>query len=778
MDLSGQELQSLYNAYVLYNNWGSMSPAQKSKAIMTLGLQGYRFASGKDLATEYIVKPSAANGNEGLTFGQAFQLFGTGINAYSLAKNWKQMNDIQKIAGGAQFANSVAATAKGFGLLGAGTQGTAAATATAAQLTSQGWSQASGYGVGAVTAQAGTKIPQGYTLAANGGDGLIAVPAANASSSGGAVTGGAEVSNGMSDAARGAQAIAGAYNVYAGAEKGGVAGYGQAAAGGLQAYGAYANNASYGGYAGAVMQGVGAYSDWTSGQYTSEEIVQETQKRVGLAVADVYTGGLASTTANVFKSTPLGQKTDQLYNKIDSKVNPMTFLGGKALGKLGIGGGSKTKDNELNRLRALKEQGIDIPDAVLQGLSTPKGSSKADLIARAEATGGNVEFARSRKEDTLRTDDILNSATFVEKYPDWFKKSAAERNKIGQEVLDQGLVREHHGTIDVDWEGFKPSQTPRQRQISPDAKYLTQNAQKVYGGWINHDIPKEGNGTIGGSAFVAGLSKMNKDNPYMSSAIEAYSLANDLSKKGTTESRHNKRAIMKALKNEGLLTDENTHMLSDGTESEVSTLQYNFKDSDYDYLAGLIGAGGLSLKSGKKGKGLSEAGVALGMSWLGNVPKGAKLMPETFAAVQQNARAGWAKLGINSKADAYQLANQAFAEDRFDAFDHHRLQRTADYVFDDDGFNKFQNTLGGKNRGIEVALEVSDRPLSSPSAGNIDPGRIPSNIQGSPQSRDPGRVPANIAPQTSSPIGGVLSVSRDDVIARNRNRYAQPGMGV
>ena len=120
-DKTQQALSTAFGAYNLYNQWGQLSPAQKSIGLASLGLQGYKTATGTDIAKTSIIKPS--DGNPGLNVGQALGLFQAGYNVYSLAKNWNQLNTIQKIAAGSGDAAQIAQLAQSFKLLGSGTQG-------------------------------------------------------------------------------------------------------------------------------------------------------------------------------------------------------------------------------------------------------------------------------------------------------------------------------------------------------------------------------------------------------------------------------------------------------------------------------------------------------------------------------------------------------------------------------------------------------------------------------------------------------------------------------
>lgn len=136
----------------------------------------------------------------------------------------------------------------------------------------------------------------------------------------------------------------------------------------------------------------------------------------------------------------------------------------------GLLGSSDTWKTEGNRLGELEEEGIFVPQNLLDGRPTgPR--SRSDLINQdlakdfigRDASGNwvNNKFAESRDEADLRAEDIVNYATFAEQDPLWFQKSLEERLDVAGQALNAGAVREHHGTIDIDWKKFSPAQAPR-----------------------------------------------------------------------------------------------------------------------------------------------------------------------------------------------------------------------------------------------------------------------------------------------------------------------------
>lgn len=118
-----------------------------------------------------------------------------------------------------------------------------------------------------------------------------------------------------------------------------------------------------------------------------------------------------------------------------------------ALGKIGDKDQWKTEGKRVNKLR---EQGVYVPEQFTPTLT--KGRSKEELIElERQRPDGNVKFAESRKEEDLRPQDIVGYMAFAERDPQWFKKPLSEQLKIAQQALQAGAVREHKGTIDVDW---------------------------------------------------------------------------------------------------------------------------------------------------------------------------------------------------------------------------------------------------------------------------------------------------------------------------------------
>lgn len=319
----------------------------------------------------------------------------------------------------------------------AGAQATTKAGATAAttgtsQAASQAGTAAAAQAVesGAVTSvAAGEAVPAGYTAVGTAADGGTIVASNSALSSG--------ASEGIT-------------------------------AGDMGTYLAYA----YGAYQGHKLLQSNA---------TGKEKAQGVHDRVELGAADTFTFGLA-TPAFEFANSRWGG-TMQKGRDFRSKIDPMEGVIAKWIG-------DKQFLTEGNRLRELHKKGIEVPQDPNGPLTLKHGRSKDKLIQIAKDTGGNVKFAESRNEADLTPQDLLGYATFYEKFGnDWNSMDEEQKKAIAALAIQGGAVREHHGTVDVDWtkpgleEGvsqfmgsnYKPAQG------SPLAQALAKPIQKPIG---------------------------------------------------------------------------------------------------------------------------------------------------------------------------------------------------------------------------------------------------------------------------------------------------------
>jgi hypothetical protein len=177
-------------------------------------------------------------------------------------------------------------------------------------------------------------------------------------------------------------------------------------------------------------------------------------------------------------------------------------------------------------------------------------------------------------------------------------------------------------------------------------------ALKVYRNWTKDGI-KQDRGVIGGSAFVSGLNKLNVFNP------------------------------------EGL-----------GSAVVYNTLKHVVGKGSIDALPTMLNVMGVNLERLVHGESNPEID-AKGMRYKTVGP----LLKGTFEEVAVAMRREYALNNIVNKEQAYQLANQAFAEGRFSAIDVVSAQRAADMVYDDTGYYVASNFSGGVNDGLFLSMK-------------------------------------------------------------------------
>lgn len=208
-------------------------------------------------------------------------------------------------------------------------------------------------------------------------------------------------------------------------------GYGSAAAGAFNA--------------GAALMGDG----------TEEEKTQQAAHQVGMAVANYYTAGLAGLADGYARNQWGGT-----MKKVDD------FMWNNPLGAMyGLNLATRPFDTdkwktEGNRVKKLLESGVEVPEEFRGRMYQKRGLSKKQLVNPKYANDFqgmtadgwvNNKFQNSRNEGDMTYFDLAPYAAWAEKRNDWWKLSDAQRRAITDKAQAAGAVREHHGTLDIDW---------------------------------------------------------------------------------------------------------------------------------------------------------------------------------------------------------------------------------------------------------------------------------------------------------------------------------------
>lgn len=199
--------------------------------------------------------------------------------------------------------------------------------------------------------------------------------------------------------------------------------------------------------AGASSFGLADALGGVGGAYALYDLFKNKKSGLGGALQGGLGGGL------------LGSATAGGLAALGTTVAPGvgTLIGaglGAGLGYFGNMGDKDRFQDEYKRAQALRDKGIDWK---FNAEKPTQGRSIDELIALENekvkaGQFGNPTFAASRNEADLKPQDITGYAAFGEKFgKDWMGTTEAARNAIAQQILNAGGVREHHGTIDINF---------------------------------------------------------------------------------------------------------------------------------------------------------------------------------------------------------------------------------------------------------------------------------------------------------------------------------------
>jgi hypothetical protein len=115
---------------------------------------------------------------------------------------------------------------------------------------------------------------------------------------------------------------------------------------------------------------------------------------------------------------------------------------------------------EGKRVKGLLDAGVEVPEAAQARMYQKRGLSKKELVNPNYANDFqgwtkdgyvNNKFENTRNESDMTYETLAPYAVWAEKRNDWWKLSDAQRRAITGAAQKSGAIREHHGTLDVDW---------------------------------------------------------------------------------------------------------------------------------------------------------------------------------------------------------------------------------------------------------------------------------------------------------------------------------------
>jgi len=194
---------------------------------------------------------------------------------------------------------------------------------------------------------------------------------------------------------------------------------------------------------------------------------------------------------------------------------------------------------------------------------------------------------------------------------------------------------------------------------------ISSGAVGVYTKWNKKDAKTKDKGVEGGSALIAGLTALKKSNPYLYGALVSF--------------------------------------ITKYSHKDVKS------DNSLSYAASLAGIALARIVSGKSEEKADKEGVMIANRI--NDSSAAE-----WAKLQINLKGYYASFGVGSKADAYQLSNQAYSEERIDESDLVAMHEIFDIVYDQNGLELVERLMNGKDRGLEIVRAGEDNPHNTMTA--------------------------------------------------------------
>lgn len=177
-------------------------------------------------------------------------------------------------------------------------------------------------------------------------------------------------------------------------------------------------------------------------------------------------------------------------------------VGGFGLNEIAGLGDKDMFKTEHNRMMELQEEGFrDLP---INPNPLQHGQSKEELIAQAEASGNQdaIQFAKTRDENFISPEALSTHAQLIRMAGK--DATQADRFKLAQDIVaaqraNGGVLREHHGTIDIDqgqFDAWKNAATPPPANPAAPVEANPTTPPEITGGKLPPDQAKRVSGSI------------------------------------------------------------------------------------------------------------------------------------------------------------------------------------------------------------------------------------------------------------------------------------------
>lgn len=257
-------------------------------------------------------------------------------------------------------------------------------------------------------------------------------------------------------------------------------------------------------------------------------------------------------------------------------------------------------------------------------------------------------------------------------------------------------------------------------------QYAKAGYNQYYSGGTRNQKVGYGAAVLGGN-FVAG--------PLLGPvSLGVMSVAHSMFKSGKSRDQKGRDWFRGDLKTKGIYNEDFTLDLADGTKANVGldggakhTVRYVDKlldkhnrsgeigmyDADYtndlDFVGSMAGTTLTRLLYGGRDKLIDQTGYQMGNAFLGKAGFGADMTLDNFNTVMGNARGVFAKAGIKSKEDGFELVSRALREGRLSTADAISAQQALNMMYDKNGFDTASKLMQGRWNGVDKLVDAPER---------------------------------------------------------------------
>jgi hypothetical protein len=261
-------------------------------------------------------------------------------------------------------------------------------------------------------------------------------------------------------------------------------------------------------------------------------------------------------------------------------------------------------------------------------------------------------------------------------------------------------------------------------QVAGGALSIASGLYTIYNSWGTGGVQGGIQGAIGAAGVSAGMTAIGMWNPYVAAAIAVTAIAGGAVHTGKSKEQLKRDLVRNVFKELGVTNDRGEFELPDGTiatigkdgKSEQREVKDRSKfigkddrklnpyDTDYtndlDFMSSMFGITLSRVLSGAVATNVNQVGSQMGNALLANIGTGKELTKENFDKLITNARAIYAKAGIKSREDLYQLANLMFKEGRINQTQMISMHQTAEMLYGNKNYDYALNLMKGRNANI------------------------------------------------------------------------------